>query len=71
MVGSYSSKSLVTFLWASFIITYFAYFYDAQQTSQEREYCSSQANNEFACLVANGIVNWLIILVQLWYVCFY
>jgi len=64
VAGTYCSKALVTFLWASFILTYFAYFYDVH-ISQDLAYCTTEERNEFGCLIANGIVNWLIILVQL------
>ena len=61
---NYSSKFFVVFLWVLIIVTYFVYLLSLQ-TSLVRDVNCDRFRHEFACRVANAILSWVLVFVQL------
>jgi hypothetical protein len=66
VAGTYRSKRFVIALWVCGVATYFAYLYDFQ-VAYGRIDCSGITDNGklFGCRIVNGIINWLIIMMEL------
>jgi hypothetical protein len=64
--GTYRSKRFVIVLWVCGVSTFFAYLYDVE-VAFGRINCSGTTNSAtfFGCRIVNGVVNWLIIMLQL------
>lgn len=66
VAGTYRSKRFVIALWVCGVATYFAYLWNFQ-VAFGRVDCSGITKNGtlFGCRIVNGIVNWLVIMVEL------
>jgi hypothetical protein len=66
VAATYRSKHFVIALWVCGVATYFAYLYDFQ-VAFGRIDCSDITNHGklFGCRILNGIINWLIIMLEL------
>ena len=64
--GTYRDKSFVVLLWAAFVATFFAYLYDFNIQFGKRDCSTSTSENEmFGCQLANGIVSWFVVMLEL------
>jgi hypothetical protein len=66
VAGTYRSAWFVTALWVCGVATYFAYLWD-YQVAFGRIDCTEITNDGalFGCRIVNGIVNWLVIMLEL------
>jgi len=71
IAGTYRSKVFVIVLWVCGVATYFAYLWDFE-VAFGRVDCSGITNRGhlFGCRIVNGIINWLVIMLELRYVLF-
>lgn len=61
---NYTSKAFVTLLWLLLVMLFFVYFLQLQDSIAGRISCD-RFRNEFSCRVANAVVTWLVVFVQL------
>jgi len=64
--GTYRDKGFVVLLWAAFVATFFAYLYEFNVEFGKKDCSTSASENEmFGCQLANGIVSWFIVMLEL------
>lgn len=64
--GTYRDKRFVVLLWSAFVATFFAYLYDFNIQFGKRDCSTSTSDNEmFGCQLANGIVSWFVVMLEL------
>eukprot|EP00804_Cyclotella_cryptica_P013395 CCRYP_005153-RC/>CCRYP_005153-RC protein AED:0.37 eAED:0.37 QI:231/1/1/1/1/0.91/12/2182/791 len=64
---TFRSKSFVILLWVTWILSYFAYLFNGQDNVLAFGvlHCEENMNNSFGCWVLQGIINWLLIMLEL------